>query len=188
MSNAVSALNGKVSPGPVTIREEGLRGMITLRGDLASSKLKSVCKSLTGFAIPDMGKAASKGDKGIAWMSPDELLVLVPQGETASALEKIAKAMKGQHYLAENVSDARTHIIVEGSFAREVIAKLAPVDLHPATFHVGDFRRSRIGQVAAAFWMHGPDAFTVVCFRSGAQYMFDVLSVAAQSGSEVGVY
>lgn len=182
MSNAVSTLQGKVAAGEVTVREGGLRGMITLRGDLASSKLKSVCKSLTGFAIPDMGKAASKGDKGIAWMSPDELLVLVPQGETASALEKIAKAMKGQHYLAENVSDARTHIIVEGSFAREVIAKLAPVDLHPATFHVGDFRRSRIGQVAAAFWMTDAETFELICFRSVGQYAFDLLATSAKAG------
>lgn len=182
MSNAVSTLQSKVAAGEVTIREGGLRGMITIRGDLSNGKLKSVCKALCGFAVPDMGKAASNGDKGIAWMSPDELLLLVPHGEVADALDKIAKAMKGQHYLAENVSDARTHITIEGTFSREVVAKLAPADLHPGSFKIGDFRRTRIGQVAAAFWMTDAETFELICFRSVGQYAFDLLTASAKAG------
>ena len=182
MSNDVSTLQGKVAAGEVTIREGGLRGMITFRGDLSNSKLKSVCKALTGIGVPEMGRAASTGDKGVAWMSPDELLILVPHDQTKDALGKIAKAMKGQHYLAENVSDARTHIIVEGAFSREVIAKLAPADLHPAHFQIGDFRRTRLGQVAAAFWMTDEEIFEVICFRSVGQYAFDLLAASAKAG------
>jgi len=182
MSNAVSTLQGKVANGEVTVSEGGLRGMITFRGDLANAKLKSVCKSLTGFAVPERGKASSNGDKGVAWMSPDELLILVPHAETKAAIEAIAKAMKGQHYLAENVSDARTHLTVQGSFAREVIAKLAPADLHPDSFHVGDFRRTRLGQIAAAFWMTDDQTFEVICFRSVGGYAFDLLAASAKAG------
>lgn len=182
MYNAVSTLQGKVAAGEVTIREGGLRGMITFRGDLTNAKLKTVCKSLTGFAVPDMGKAASKDDKGIAWMSPDELLILIPYTQTQEALDKLAKAMKGQHYLAENVSDARTHITVQGAFSREVIAKLAPADLHPDSFKIGDFRRTRIGQVAAAFWMTDAETFELICFRSVGQYAFDLLAASAKAG------
>ena len=182
MSNAVSTLQGKVAAGEVTIREGGLRGMITIRGDLSNGKLKTVCKSLCGFAVPAQGKASSNGDKGIAWMSPDELLLLVPHSDVAAALEAIAKTMKGLHYLAENVSDARTHIIIEGAFSREVIAKLAPADLHYDSFRVGDFRRSRIGQVAAAFWMTDEETFELICFRSVGQYAFDLLATSAKAG------
>ena len=182
MSNAVSTLQGKVANGEVTVSEGGLRGMITFRGDLANAKLKSVCKSLTGFAVPERGKASSNGDKGVAWMSPDELLILVPHAETKAAIEAIAKAMNGQHYLAENVSDARTHLKVEGRYAREVVAKLAPADLHPDSFHVGDFRRTRLGQIAAAFWMTDHQTFEVICFRSVGGYAFDLLAASAKAG------
>ncbi|MEO9629184.1 MAG: sarcosine oxidase subunit gamma, partial [Sulfitobacter sp.] len=48
------------------------------------------------------------------------------------------------------------------------------------------FRRTRMGQVPAAFWLREDGVFEVICFRSVAQYMFDLLSVAAQPGSEVG--
>ena len=182
MSNPVSVLNGKVRAGEVTVRDAGLRGMITLRGDLSSRKLKSVCTSLTGVAFPERGKAACDGSKGLAWMSPDEVLVMVDYEAVPDALDKIAKALKGQHHLAVNVSDARAIIIVEGAFGREVLAKLAPVDLHPDQFQAGEFRRSRLGQVAAAFLMLDEDTFEVICFRSVAEYTFDLLAASAKAG------
>jgi sarcosine oxidase subunit gamma len=185
MSNAISALQGRMAPGEVTIREAGLRGMIILRGDLSNKKLRAVCKDLSGAGFPEQGQAHCAGDKGLCWMSPDELLVLVPYAEVASAIAQIDKALDGQHYLAENVSDARALILVEGSFCREVIAKLAPADMHSDRFKPGDFRRTRLGQVAAAFWMRDDDTFAVICFRSVADYAFDLLAASAQAG-EVG--
>lgn len=185
MSNATSALNGRMAPGEVTIREAGLRGMIILRGDLSDKKLRSVCKKLSGVDIPAQGQAHCERESGLCWMSPDELLVLVPYAQVAEAIAQIDKALSGMHYLAENVSDARALILVEGPFAREVIAKLAPADLHPDSFGPGDFRRTRLGQVAAAFWMRDADTFAVICFRSVATYTFDLLTASAKAG-EVG--
>jgi len=185
MSNAISALNGRMAPGDVTIREAGLRGMIILRGDLSNKKLRSVCKKLSGVAFPEKGQAFCDGEQGLCWMSPDELLVMVPYAQAAEAVDQIDRALSGTHYLAENVSDARALIFVEGPYAREVIAKLAPADLHPDSFKPGDFRRTRLGQVAAAFWMRDEDTFEVICFRSVAGYTFDLLAASAQAG-EVG--
>ena len=185
MSNAVSALNGRMAPGEVTIREAGLRGMIILRGDLNDKKLRAVCKKLSGVNFPEQGQAHSDGDKGLCWMSPDEILVLVSYAQVADAVAQIDAALSGSHYLAENVSDARALILVEGPFAREVIAKLAPADLHPDSFGPGAFRRTRLGQVAAAFWMRDADTFAVICFRSVASYTFDLLAASAKAG-EVG--
>jgi len=178
-------LNGRMAPGEVTIREAGLRGMIILRGDLSNKKLRSVCKKLSGVAFPEKGQAFCDGEQGLCWMSPDELLVMVPYAQAAEAVDQIDRALSGTHYLAENVSDARALIFVEGPYAREVIAKLAPADLHPDSFKPGDFRRTRLGQVAAAFWMRDEDTFEVICFRSVAGYTFDLLAASAQAG-EVG--
>ena len=74
---------------------------------------------------------------------------------------------------------------VSGPGAREVIAKVMPVDM--AAFGAGEIRRSRLAQVAAAIWMDG-EAVEIVCFRSVAQYVFDVLKVSAAQGSEVGLF
>ena len=182
MSNVVSALQGKVAAGEVTVSETGLRGMISLRGNLENRKLQNVCAKLSGVKFPAQGKAASNEVSGLAWMTPDEVLVMVPHEAVADGIAAINKALSGQHFLATDVSDARAVFSVEGDFAREVIAKLAPVDLHPDTFKVGDFRRTRLGQVAAAFWMTDDDTFQVICFRSVAEYTFDLLAASAKAG------
>lgn len=182
MSDPVSVLQGRVAPGEVTIRDAGLRGMITLRGDLSDAKLHAVCTGLAGVDFPRQMQVNCVGEKGLCWMSPDELLILLPYVDVPQAIEKIDTALAGTHYLAQNVSDARALIVVEGAFGREVIAKLAPVDLHPDAFQPGDFRRTRLGQVAAAFWMRDADTFEVICFRSVAAYAFDLLSESAAAG------
>lgn len=178
MSNAVSALDGREAVGEVVVRELGLRGMISLRGDLSAKKLQKVCADVTGAKFPAQGQA----NAGLAWMSPDEVLIMVAYTDVEAALEKIAKALKGHHHLAVNVSDARAVFHVEGPYARDVIAKLAPVDLDPATFNTGEFRRTRLGQVAAAFWMDEANGFSVICFRSVADYTFRLLAASAKAG------
>lgn len=160
------------------------RGMITLRGDLASAKVKKVVKALTGQGIPATGKIAGDGDTGVAWMSPDELLVMVPYGEVDDALVQIGKALSGEHHLAVDVSEARAVFTVEGGDAREVLARVCPVDLHAESFAEGDFRRTRMAQVAAAFWRH-ESGFDVVCFRSVGDYVEGLLHNAAK-GARVG--
>lgn len=179
MSEPITALGARETHGSVQVSDAGLRGMITLRGDL--SKMKPICKDL-GLAVPGLRAAQFKGDNGVLWMSPDELLILLPYPDVAETLTRIAKALKGKHHLAVNVSDARALLTVQGPFAREVIAKLAPVDLHPDAFGPGQVLRTRLGQIAAAFWMTDAQTFQVICFRSVAEYAFDLLAASAAAG------
>ena len=183
MSNAVSILNGASSNGAVKITEAGLRGMITLRGDLSSAQLKAAVSAAVGLGIPAQRKVHPGPMGGVAWMSPDELLLLVDYDNADAVTADITKVLSGEHHMAVNVSDARAVFLIEGQGAREVLAKGAPVDLSPEAFGVGDLRRSRIGQLAAAFWMTEDEVFELVCFRSVGAFMFDWLSNAAREGS-----
>ncbi|MEQ6202718.1 sarcosine oxidase subunit gamma family protein [Sulfitobacter sp. HNIBRBA2951] len=189
MSEPVSALNGAAfATGIAQITELGPRGMITLRGDLSARSFTKAVASVAGVAVPDIRTCAQSGTDGIAWMSPDELLVMCDYAEAGEKVAALNTKLAKQHALCVNVSDARAVFEVRGPRAREVMAKLAPVDLAPAQFTTGMFRRTRIAQVPAAFWMPEADVFHVVCFRSVAQYVFDVLGVAAQPGSEVDAF
>jgi sarcosine oxidase, subunit gamma len=60
--------------------------------------------------------------------------------------------------------------------------KISPVDFD--ALGLGELRRSRAAQVAAAFW-RDDTGFTVVCFRSVAGYMMALLSQSAKVGSEL---
>ncbi len=188
MSNAVSALQGEAYAGFARVSDAGPSGMVTLRGNLADAKLKKAVKSATGVAVPDIRKAGFAGDSGVCWMSPDELLIHCPYADAGDMVATLSKALAGTHHLVANVSDARTQLRVEGARVREVLAKLTPADVSPAAFAPGNFRRTRLAQIPAAFWMRDETSFEIVCFRSVARYAFDILKAAATPGSEVGYF
>ena len=187
MSDAVSVMDGASFEGLVQVREAGLQGMITLRGDLASGAVASAVKEAAGCAIPALRRMETAGGNAALWMSPDELLVLVPYDDAAACAARMQQALSAEHALVANVSDARAFFALSGADAplREVLAKLAPVDMAPGAFTPGMVRRTRLAQVAAAFWMPAEGQARVVCFRSVGQYMFDLLRTAAAPGSAV---
>jgi sarcosine oxidase, subunit gamma len=188
MSEPVSALNGARFEGLATVEECGLQGMITLRGDLSARTLKSSATQVSGAKMPGPGRASVLGDSGLCWMSPDELLVLCPYGEVETRLDALNTKLGDMFALAVNVSDARAMFRVSGPLSREVLAKLCPVDMSPQVFTSGMFRRTRMAQVPAAFWMEEDESIRIICFRSVAEYVFGVLKVAAQKGSDVGYF
>ncbi|WP_299149428.1 sarcosine oxidase subunit gamma family protein [uncultured Tateyamaria sp.] len=187
MSKTVTALNGaRFADGIADVAELPMQGMITLRGDLGMAALKKAVKSNTSLVVPDQGQVAQNDAYTVAWMSPDEVLILCPYAEVQAIIAKLDKALIRAHALAVDVSDARAMFQVAGVHARAVMAKLAPVDVSERGFQPGMFRRTRLAQAAAAFWVADADTFHIICFRSQGQYMFDLLCVAAQKGSEVG--
>lgn len=188
MYDAVSALEGVNFTGLVQVQEAGLRGMLTLRGDLGSLKLKNAVKKLTGVVVPDIGGINLKNDKGVAWMSPDELLILLPYNQARTAIATLSKTLNKTHHLAVNVSDARAVFTLSGVQARDVLAKLTPADMSQQGFEPGQIRRSRIAQVPAAFWQSADQEITLVCFRSVAGYVFDFLKNAANTDSRVDYF
>ncbi|MFY9212912.1 MAG: sarcosine oxidase subunit gamma family protein [Aestuariivita sp.] len=188
MSDAIRVLNHARCQGIADISEIGPQGMITLRGDLSSAKLKAATKAATGLTLPGTNRLNANDTGAICWMSPDELLLLCPYDEVAKTLDGLHSALAKEHALAVDVSDARAVFAVSGTRAREVMSKLCPVDLSPQAFTPGMLRRTRMAQVPAALWMRDEESFQIICFRSVAQYVFDLLSVAAQDGSEVNAF
>ena len=184
----VSAVKGVSFEGAdVSLKDRGAIGMVTIRGDFASAAFVKAVKDVTGCDMPEQRRYCGDADRGLAWMSPDELLYVCAYADAEGAAKALSDALAGEHHMALNVSDARTVLSVAGQGARELIAKGAPVDMSPQAFGTGDLRRTRIGQVAAAFWL-GDDGFTLVCFRSVGAYVFDWLKASATEGARPGLY
>ncbi len=183
MSNAVSALEGKVYTGFCKVSEAGLQGMITVRGDLGSAAMRKAVKAAVGVDLPAKSSIATKDGKAAAWMSPDELLLLVPYADVTQTMETLGKALAKEHALVADVSDARAMFRIKGDKAGEVLMKLCPVDF--GRLAPGELRRTRAAQVAAALWKSDADEYTLVSFRSVAGYVFGVLESSARPGSEL---
>ncbi len=187
MSEPASALSGAVFEGYARVAEAGLRGMVTLRADLADPVVAAAVREVAGVDLPGQRRIVAEGARGAGWMAPDELLILVPYAEAGAAVAALSAALAGTHHLAVDVSDARAVFRLEGGAAREVLAKLTPAEVAPGRLEPGELRRTRLAQVAAAFWIED-GGFTVVCFRSVAQYVFDLLKVSAMPGGEIGLW
>ncbi len=181
-----SAWPGAEFTGFVQVSEAGLQGMITLRGDLAAPKLATALKAATGCAMPVTRKITRDGAHSLVWMSPDELLILCPHGDAPALTDRLSREMAGEFVTLANVSDARAMFRVTGAMWRDALAKLCPVDF--STLDTGDIRRTRAAQIAAAILVTDAQEAQIICFRSVAGYMFDLLSIAAAPGAEPALY
>ena len=159
------------------------RGMITVRGDLTLVDLQYQLTSLAGVDMPSEREAKVEDGRGLVWMSPDEVLMVLPKSDVEGVLGTFRETLGAIHHLAVDVSDARAVFELKGLKWREVIAKGAPVDLSPEAFALGQMRRTRLGQVAVAFWMTEPDTAELVCFASLAEFVSNWLKMAAKAGS-----
>ena len=155
-------------------------GMIQIRADLAAQGA-AIAKA-AGVDLPAPTKIAQNGARALGWMSPDELLLVVPAAEVASTLAALEGAVAGAHALIVDVSDMRAVFDVTGNRAGQVLAKLSPTDF--AALPADGLRRTRMAQVACGIWPLA-NGFRVIGFRSVADYMRDVLIGAAKPGSQL---
>lgn len=164
---------------PIAVIEPaGPQGMVSLRADLSDKAVAQAVTAATGCAMPGPRRIVAAGGKAVAWMSPDELLLLVPHAEAPGVAAGLAEALAGTHHLATEVSDARAMFTIRGPGADDVVAKLCPVDVE--RLPEGEIRRTRAAQVAAALWRSGEGEISLVAFRSVAGYVERLLEVAAE--------
>ncbi|ETW14394.1 sarcosine oxidase-like protein [Roseivivax marinus] len=179
------ALEGATFDGLVRVEAAGLTGMITLRGDVDAIGMPVA--DVTGLDVPDTLGITGDGVRALAWMSPDEMMLFCDYAEAEELAASLAGSLEGEHALVVNVSDARAAFRLSGPEPRlrEVLAKLTPADVRPEALPPGMIRRSRLAQVAGAFWFDDAGDLRVVCFRSVADYVWALLTGAARPGSEV---
>ncbi|MRX51227.1 sarcosine oxidase subunit gamma [Paracoccus sp. S-4012] len=158
-------------------RVEGL-GMVTIRADL--DRAGDAIAGASGLPLPGRVGIVAEGDRALGWMSPDELLLMLPHAELADALTDLREALRGEASLVADVSDMRCVFDLTGEDADQVLAKLSPTDLE--MFPPGALRRTRLAQVPAAFWRI-PGGFRLIAFRSVEVYLRELLETAAAPGT-----
>lgn len=178
----------------VRIEEAPLRGMVQVKGAIDDPGMSAVLSSELCAPTPGPLRAAltlepSGAATGALWMAPDEIMLFTSYETAAETAARLDAALAEAPRLVEVVSDARTIFRLTGKGAREVIAKGAPIDLHAFSFGPGDFRRTKIGAVAAGVYQlpSETEIFEVFCFRSYAPYLAEWLSESAKTGALPGV-
>ncbi|MGA0613526.1 sarcosine oxidase subunit gamma [Paracoccus sp. KR1-242] len=153
-------------------------GMIQIRAD--QKRLGKALAKAAGLPLPASGTASAKGTRRLCWMSPDELLLVLPAAETTQAVAALTGAVADEHALILDVSDMRVAFAISGSRAEQVLMKLCPTEI--AAMPENGMRRTRAAQVACGIWREG-EGFALVGFRSVADYLHGILAGAARSGT-----
>lgn len=166
----------------IEIAEAPATGLVTYRGDLSDPRLAAAVRQVTGTDLPAQGMCVVGPQGAVGWMSPDELLLMPAFDQAAAVTAALGQAMAGRHHLVLDLSDARAVIRLKGQGLRDLLAKVTPADLRPASTPVGSLRRTRLGQAAAALVFAAEDEVWVLCFRSVGQYVFDLLAQSARDG------
>lgn len=156
------------------------RGMIQIRGDL--QRAGDAIAGAAGLALPGQGRTTSDGSRVLGWMSPDELLLVLPRAETAEALAALTEALAGEHALVLDVSDMRAMFRIDGPKAVQVLMKLCPTDL--SDMPQDGLRRTRAAQVACGIW-RDQAGYVLIGFRSVADYLRGILTGAAAPGTQL---
>ncbi len=170
--------------GPLAaMREVSHVGMILLRSDLSSEELATWLTSQFKVDVPGIGELAEHGSCAVAWMSPDELLLITPDSAVDSTLFSVQSGLADVHHLAVDVSAMRIVFEICGDKFRDVLAKGTPANVAPESFLAGQMRRSRLGQVQAAFWLRDEETVWIICRRSEAGYLRNWLHSATLEGS-----
>ena len=163
-----------------TVTEVGGVGMILIRADL--SRAGDAIAAAAGLPVPAITRFTGDGSRWLGWMSPDELLLLVPAAEVAEARAALTDALSTEHALVEDVSAMRCVFDLGGRKPAQALAKLCPLDFDKLPEDA--VRRTRAAQVACALWRQG-GGWRIVAFRSVRDYLAGVLAAAAAPGTDL---
>lgn len=155
-------------------------GMIQIRADLGAQG--QAIAAAAGVALPDQARISITGSRVLGWMSPDELLLVVPIAEVGPTLAALQDAVADAHALIVDVSDMRAVFDVIGGRAAQVLAKLSPTDF--GKLPSDGLRRTRLAQAACGIWPIA-NGYRVIGFRSVKDYMRGILTAAATPGSQL---
>ncbi len=146
------------------------------------------CKEAYGQAAPARPQAVEADGALLIWSGPDQFLVL--SARTAggnSAMGTARSAFAGMASLSEQ-SDGRSLIRVTGPRARDMLAKVCSLDLHPAVFPDGAAAATSIDHTSVNLWRGQDDGgaavFYLLVFSTFAESLWHTL---LDSGAEYGV-
>jgi sarcosine oxidase subunit gamma len=103
----------------------------------------AVWTDVLGVALPlEPNTLVATGDRWIAWLGPDEWLLVSPND--LRPVEESLRAASQAPMSVVDVSSTRTTVQISGSGARQLLAQGCALDLHPRVFAPGRCAQTRL--------------------------------------------
>jgi heterotetrameric sarcosine oxidase gamma subunit len=153
--------------------------------------VSQACTEAYGKPAPAKPQAVEANGALLIWSGPDQILVLSARGQRSST-ERTRLAFAGMASLSEQ-SDGRSLIRIAGARARDMLAKVCSLDLHPAVFPAGTAAATSIDHTSVNLWRGedgngvdrgGEAVFYLLVFATFAESLWHTL---LDSGAEYGI-
>ncbi|HEX5328041.1 MAG TPA: sarcosine oxidase subunit gamma family protein [Acetobacteraceae bacterium] len=171
------------APARIAVRRCSLVQASARRGQ--ADAMAAAVRAQFGLDLPPPGRASASGELAALWLQPECWMFMRPGRDDSFAL-----ALKTACDSAASVVD-QTHgqvvLNLSGAAARDVLARLCRIDLHPRAFGPGRVAATAIAELACL--LHQRDdapSFDVILPTSYAGWFLEALTHAAAAvGYEV---
>lgn len=148
----------------------------------ARAALSQALQPAHGVEFPAPGRISIGAVARCLWAGRDQAFLVGPAPDRAALAD---------HAALTDQSDAWAVMRLDGPGARDVLARLTPLDLRVQVFEPGHTARTLLGQVHAVLSRDAGDGYEVMVFRSMAATAVHELteamkSVTAQGGADPG--
>ena len=172
---SASPLAGLATPARgIQLAERERLGKINLRGDAGNGEFLRAVRRILGTGLPLEANTTAAGDGvTVFWLGPDEWLIHCAQDQQTELMRRLRTGCGGMHVALTDVSDYYVVMRLSGGKATEVLAKGAPLDVHPGVFTAGRCAQTRYGH--ASILLHHVDAtptYDVQVRWSFAEYLW----------------
>lgn len=167
----------------ITLREQAFLGHLVLRGGAIA--LDNALRKVLNLSLPARPLSLTqKDDYSVQWLSPDEWLLIVPQGEEFDTERRLREQLNGEHYAIVNVSGGQTLLTLTGKNVLPLLMKSAVYDVHPANFPSGKGVTTVFANTPMVLRRPDEARWELVVRRSFADYLFRWL---LDAGAEYGI-
>lgn len=167
--------------GALRLAELPFLAQINLRIDPNSPTAGKIALALDTPLPTAPNTFTRSGELTVAWLGPDEWLVIAPDGQQGTLTQRLATAAGAEHASVIDVSARRTTLVVAGPRARDLLAHGSALDLHPDIFTTGHCAQTTLARTNAILLARSASSpeFWVLCGSSYAAYLADRLLDAA---------
>lgn len=157
--------------GSVSVTEEDAGVMTSIAARKGRQKaLSQALKAAHGMAVPSPGRTTGKAGARVIWFSRGQVLLIGPAPDGSL----------GEFAALTDQSDGWAVVRLEGRGARDVLARLVPLDLRPTAFKRGHTARTELAHMMASLTRVGENAFQIMVFRSMAKTLVHDLKTAME--------
>ncbi len=154
------------------LKIEEKRGFTLTQVAALDGAFEAKLSGLVGVLPEKVGSTQESDGRTLMRIGPAQFWIIGPESDDIAARLQETGAVTP-------LSHSRVRIAIEGAPARDVLAKLMPLDFHPGVFTPGMFAMTGLHHTPVTVHCTGAESFDIYAMRTFALNVWEVIADAA---------